>query len=95
MRAPIVLAKGKDLVASQIRNIANMHEIPIVSAPALSRSIYHSTPLNKEIPAGLYMAVAQVLAYIYQLRAKGSSPFTYSNRRFDDLPIPEDLKKDS
>lgn len=95
MRAPIVLAKGKDLVASQIRNIANMHEIPIVSAPALSRSIYHSTPLNKEIPAGLYMAVAQVLAYIYQLRAKGSSPFTHSNRRFDDLPIPEDLKKDS
>jgi flagellar biosynthetic protein FlhB len=95
MRAPIVLAKGKDLVAAQIRSVAQMYKIPVVSAPALSRSIYHSTPLNKEIPTGLYMAVAQVLAYVYQLRAKGYSHFRQDPRKFDDVPIPEDLRKDS
>ena len=94
MRAPIVLAKGKDLVASQIRSIANLHKIPIVSAPALSRSIYHSTPLNKEIPTGLYMAVAQVLAYVYQLRARGYGTSAYRDKKFVDLPIPEELRKD-
>ena len=94
MRAPIVLAKGKDLVASQIRSIANLHKIPIVSAPALARSIYHSTPLNKEIPTGLYMAVAQVLAYVYQLRDRGYSTSAYRDKKFVDLPIPEELRKD-
>jgi flagellar biosynthetic protein FlhB len=95
MRAPIVLAKGKDLVAAQIRSIAHTYKIPVVSAPALSRSIYHSTPLNKEIPTGLYMAVAQVLAYVYQLRAKGYAHFRQDPRKFDDVPIPDDLRKDS
>ena len=95
MRAPIVVAKGKDLVAAQIRSIAQMYKIPVVSAPALSRSIYHSTPLNKEIPTGLYMAVAQVLAYVYQIRAKGYSHFRQDPRKFDDVPIPDDLRKDT
>ena len=94
MRAPVVLAKGKDLIASQIRSIAQMYKIPIVSAPALSRSIYHSTPLNKEIPTGLYMAVAQVLAYVYQLRAKGYRHFNQDGKKFDNVPIPEELRKD-
>jgi flagellar biosynthetic protein FlhB len=95
MRAPVVLAKGKDLVAAQIRSVAQMYKIPVVSAPALSRSIYHTTPLNKEIPTGLYMAVAQVLAYVYQLRAKGYSHFKQDPKKFDDVPIPDDLRKDS
>lgn len=94
MRAPIVLAKGKDLIASQIRSIAQIYRIPVVSAPALTRSVYHSTPLNKEIPTGLYMAVAQVLAYIYQLRTKGYGEFSRSRKTFDDVPIPEDLRRD-
>jgi flagellar biosynthetic protein FlhB len=95
MRAPVVLAKGKDLVAAQIRSVAQMYKIPVVSAPALSRSIYHSTPLNKEIPTGLYMAVAQILAYVYQLRTKGYSHFKQDPRKFDDVPIPDELRKDS
>ena len=95
MRAPIVLAKGKDLIASQIRSIANIYKIPIVTAPALSRSIYHSTPLNKAIPTGLYMAVAQVLAYVYQLRTKGYSHYSQDAKKFDNLPIPDELRKDS
>ena len=95
MRAPIVLAKGKDMIASQIRSIANLHQIPIVSAPGLSRSIYHSTALNREIPTGLYLAVAQVLAYVYQVKTRGYRHSTYSDKKFDDLPIPDDLRKDS
>ena len=94
MRAPIVLAKGKDLIASQIRSIANMHRIPVVSAPALSRSIYHSTPLNAEIPTGLYLAVAQVLAYVYQIKAKGYRRSNQAETKFADLPIPDELKRD-
>ena len=95
MRAPIVLAKGKDLIASQIRSIAQIYKVPIVSAPALSRAIYHSTPLNREIPTGLYLAVAQILAYVYQLRTKGRSNMSQGTKQFDDVPIPEDLRKDS
>ena len=94
MRAPVVLAKGKDLVAAQIRGVAQTYKIPVVSAPALSRSIYHSTDLNKEIPTGLYIAVAQVLAYVYQLRAKGYSHFSQGAKKFDDVPIPDELRKD-
>lgn len=95
MRAPIVLAKGKDLIASQIRSIAQIYKVPVISAPALSRSIYHSTPLNREIPAGLYMAVAQVLAYVYQLRTKGYYNFSHGAKKFDNVPIPDELRKDS
>jgi flagellar biosynthetic protein FlhB len=94
MRAPVVLAKGKDLIAAQIRSVAQSYKIPVVSAPALSRSIYHSTDLNKEIPTGLYIAVAQVLAYVYQLRAKGYSHFSQGAKKFDDVPIPDELRKD-
>jgi len=94
MRAPVVLAKGKELVAAQIRSVAQTCKIPVVSAPALSRSIYHSTDLNKEIPTGLYIAVAQVLAYVYQLRSKGYSHFSQGAKKFDDVPIPDELRKD-
>ena len=95
MRAPVVLAKGKDLVAAQIRSVAQTCKVPIVSAPALSRSIYHSTALNREIPTGLYIAVAQVLAYVYQLKAKGYSHFSQGAKKFDDVPIPDELRKDN
>jgi len=91
MTAPIVVAKGKDLVAFQIRNIAQSNEIPIVSAPPLSRALFYSTDLNGEVPAGLFMAVAQVLAYIYSLKRTGS------NRRsqdFTNIDIPDEFKRD-
>jgi len=69
MRAPRVLAKGVDLVAQNIRNIATEHRIPIFEAPKLARALYRSTDLNKDIPAGLYVAVAQVLSYIFRVRS--------------------------
>jgi flagellar biosynthesis protein FlhB len=68
MRAPRVLAKGLDLVAQNIRRIAEEHRIPVFESPKLARALYRSTDLNKEIPSGLYVAVAQVLSYIFRLR---------------------------
>jgi flagellar biosynthetic protein FlhB len=69
MRAPRVLAKGVDLVAHNIRRLAEEHRVPIFESPKLARALYRSTDLNKEIPAGLYVAVAQVLSYIFRVRA--------------------------
>jgi len=68
MRAPRVLAKGIDLVALNIRRIAEENRVPVFESPKLARALYRSTDLNREIPAGLYMAVAQVLSYIFRVR---------------------------
>jgi len=91
-RAPIVVAKGRDLIALQINRIAQAHKIPMLSVPPLARAVYFSTDLNAEIPRGLYVAVAQVLAYIFQLKNKD-----YYDREpaiLRDLPIPADLRRD-
>ena len=68
MRAPRVIAKGADLVAQNIRRLAEEHRVPVFESPKLTRALYRSTDLNKEIPAGLYLAVAQVLSYIFRIR---------------------------
>ncbi len=68
MGAPIVLAMGRDLIALKIREIAAFHEIEIFEAPPLARALYASCKLDQEIPAHLYFAVAQVLAFVFQLR---------------------------
>ncbi|MGH8215627.1 MAG: flagellar biosynthesis protein FlhB [Rhodanobacteraceae bacterium] len=67
MRAPRVVAKGLDLVAQRIRSVANQHEVPLVIAPPLARALYHTTRIGQEIPAALYAAVAQILAYVYRV----------------------------
>ncbi|PPE68457.1 flagellar biosynthesis protein FlhB [Caldimonas thermodepolymerans] len=69
MAAPRVVAKGADLLALQIRDIAREHEVPVLQAPVLARALYAHAELDREIPLPLYGAVAQVLAYVYQLRA--------------------------
>jgi flagellar biosynthetic protein FlhB len=68
MRAPIVVAKGKDLIAARIREIAVEHKVPIFEAPPLARVLHRSVEIGHEIPATLYVAVAQVLTYVYALR---------------------------
>ena len=68
-RAPIVVAKGMDMVAARIREIAAENKVPLFEAPPLARVLYRIVDLNQEIPSSLYAAVAQVLTYIYQLRA--------------------------
>ena len=91
--APMLLAKGSDFLALKIREIGAKHNILLLESPALARSIYHSTELEQEIPAGLYLAVAQVLAYVYQIRqhqaGKGKRPDPLK-----DVPIPPDLRRD-
>ena len=77
MRAPRVIAKGVDVLAQQIRTVAASHRIPTVQAPPLARALYATTELGREVPAALYVAVAQVLAYVYQLKqahAHGAVP---------------------
>ncbi len=68
MRAPIVVAKGVDLVAARIREVAAEAGVPLVAAPALARALHRTVDIGREIPAGLYIAVAQVLTYVYQVR---------------------------
>ncbi len=91
--APRLVAKGGDFVALKIREIAQEHKVTVLESPALARAVYYSTELDQEIPAGLYLAVAQVLAYVYQLRqyrsGKGRRPDPLNN-----LPIPPDLRRD-
>ncbi|MGA7539526.1 MAG: flagellar biosynthesis protein FlhB [Steroidobacteraceae bacterium] len=73
MRAPLLVAKGMDLVAARIREIAIEHSVPIFEAPPLARALHQSVEIGSEIPAALYVAVAQVLTYIYQLKAARAS----------------------
>jgi len=75
MRAPIVVAKGVDLVAARIREIAGEHSVPIFEAPPLARVLYKNVEIGGEIPATVYQAVAQVLTYIFQLRVAKRSGF--------------------
>jgi flagellar biosynthetic protein FlhB len=91
--APVLIAKGGDFMALRIRELAAEHDIPVVSAPPLARAVFYNTELNEEIPDGLYVAVAQVLAYIYQLRqwARGQGKRPRLARHFD---IPENLRRD-
>lgn len=93
MLAPILVAKGADHIAMQIKKVALANDVMILNSPPLARSIYYHTELEREIPQGLFLAVAQVLAYVYQLQqfqeGKGPNPGTVP-----DFPVPEDLKKD-
>ncbi|MBL1378375.1 flagellar biosynthesis protein FlhB [Zobellella iuensis] len=90
--APVVVAKGLDEIALKIREIAREYEVPVISSPALARAVYHSTKLDREIPEGLFVAVAQILAYVFQLnswrKGQGRKPVPLK----EDLPIPDEYK---
>ena len=90
MSAPRILAKGTDNIASKIKQIAQEHQIPQLEAPPLARALYRHGEIGKSIPAELYAAVAQILAWVYQLkrwhRYGGEKPLKPTN-----LSIPESL----
>ena len=69
MGAPRVVAKGADLLAMKIRDIARDAKVPVLRAPPLARALYAHAEIDREVPTALFAAVAQVLAYVYQLRA--------------------------
>jgi len=91
--APVLVAKATDIVALKIREIAKAHNVVIITAPPLARSIYYTTEIGREIPEGLYVSVAQVLAYVYQVKqhtsGKGPRP-----GNIPDIDVPGDLQFD-
>ncbi|HEC12147.1 MAG TPA: flagellar type III secretion system protein FlhB [Acidiferrobacteraceae bacterium] len=90
--APVVVAKGRDLIAAHIREVGTANNVPMMSAPPLARALYFSVELGGEIPAGLYLAVAQVLAYVFELKRahaeSGPAP-----TKPTDLPIPDEFQR--
>ena len=84
MDAPRVIAKGADLLAFKIRDIATEHAILVLQSPTLARALYANAEIDQDIPASLYTAVAQVLAYIYRLKAamRGDGPMP------GEVPVP-------
>lgn len=92
--APVVVAKGADLISQQIRMVADSNDVPILAAPPLTRALYYSTEIGDEIPSGLYIAVAQVLAFVFQLRRYQKQGGNKPHLNTDELPIPEELRRD-
>jgi flagellar biosynthetic protein FlhB len=91
MRAPRVVAKGTDLVAQRIREIAADNKVAILEAPPLTRALYKHTRLGDEIPSGLYTAVAEVLAWVYQLK-RWKSEGGEAPRTPTDVAVPDELQ---
>ncbi|MCH8537500.1 MAG: flagellar biosynthesis protein FlhB [Alkalimonas sp.] len=93
-KAPVVVAKGVDEMAMQIRKVAAEHKVPMVESPALARAIYYTTELDRPIPDALFSAVAQVLAYVYQLnlylKGRGKRPRKLAR----ELAVPKDYYYD-
>jgi len=89
--APIVVAKGQDIIAMYIRKVAIANDVTILPMPPLARALYHTTEIGHEVPQGLYLAVAQVLAFVFQLKTfnQGKGPRPQS---IDDVEIPEGFK---
>ncbi|KWF09504.1 flagellar biosynthesis protein FlhB [Burkholderia pseudomultivorans] len=92
MRAPKVVAKGANLVAARIRELAAEHNVPLLEAPPLARALYHNVELEREIPGSLYAAVAEVLAWVYQLKRFRSEGGAFPAVPVD-LDVPADLDK--
>jgi flagellar biosynthesis protein FlhB len=90
MTAPRVVAKGADLIAMAIRDLASTSKVPVLQAPVLARALYAHAELDREIPAALFAAVAQVLAYVYQLRAALSGQMPMPGE-LPELNVPPEL----
>ncbi|WP_261903766.1 flagellar biosynthesis protein FlhB [Vibrio fortis] len=91
-KAPVVVAKGVDHMAMKIREVAREHDIYIVPAPSLARALYHTTELEQQIPDGLFTAVAQVLAYVFQLKQYRKRGGERPKLQQSNMPIPPELR---
>ena len=91
--APLVVAKGVDEIAEKIKEIARESDVPVIPIPPLARSLYYTTDLNKEIPRGLFKAVASLLAWVMGMKAFKEGKTNQRPRDLDkNLPIPEELR---
>lgn len=90
MRAPKVVAKGTQLIAARIRELADEHHIPILEVPPLARALYHHVELDAEIPETLYTAVAHVLAYVFQLKHYQTTGGT-APQLSPEIAVPEEM----
>lgn len=90
MRAPRVVAKGSYLLAQRIRELGEEHRVPIMEAPPLARALYRHAEIDQEIPTALFAAVAEVLAYVYQLRSYNNGNGLMPDKP-KELPVPEGL----
>ena len=90
--APVLVAKGIDEMALHIRTIAKEHNIEIVTSPALARSLYYTAEPNEEIPEQLFAAVAQILAFIFQLDAHKKGQARRPKAVAKNLPIPDEFR---
>ncbi|EGR1133103.1 flagellar biosynthesis protein FlhB [Vibrio cholerae] len=91
-KAPVVIAKGVDHMALKIREIAREYDIAIVPAPPLARALYHTTELEQQIPDGLFVAVAQVLAFVFQLKQYRRKGGQRPKLNEESMPIPPDMR---
>ncbi|ASI95781.1 flagellar biosynthesis protein FlhB [Vibrio rotiferianus] len=91
-RAPVVVAKGTDHIAMKIREIAREHDITIVPAPPLARALYYTTELEQQIPDALFTAVAQVLAFVFQLKQYRKRGGQRPKLKDYELPIPPEYR---
>lgn len=91
IRSPYVVAKGIDFMALKIREVGREYEIPVMQAPPLCRAIYHTTEIDEEVPEALFTAIAQILAYIYQLEQFRAGRSGRPKALPDDLPIPKEF----
>lgn len=94
--APIIVAKGSDFVALKIREIAKEHQVPVLQSPPLARALYYSSEIGEEVPVGLFKAVAQVLAYVFQLKRHNANtaekPIMPKEK---DIDIPTEYQRDN
>lgn len=91
MGAPVVVAKGMNLLAARIRELAAEHRVPVLEAPPLARALHRHTEIGEQIPARLYTAVAEVLAYVYQLGQYGSGGAAGRPEPPAAIAVPADL----
>lgn len=89
-KAPVLIAKGPDFIALKIREVGNYYDIPVIQSPALARAVYKHTEIGDEIPEGLFKVIAQLLAYVYQLRMArtGAKP----PESMPNLDVPEEYE---
>lgn len=97
--APLLIAKGADQLALKIREIAYFHEVPIIESAMLARAIFYTTELDSEIPEKLYLAVAQVLAFIHQVRTRMRNRYAPASSELrslnEKLAVPDEYQFDA